>query len=51
MKTVVRDVMTSQVVWVKKDAPYKEIAARLRENRVSAFPAGCAVKSRRRHVE
>jgi CBS domain-containing protein len=38
MKTVVRDVMTSPVVWVKKDAPYKEIAARLRENRVSAFP-------------
>ena len=30
--------MTSPVVWVKKDAPYKEIAARLRENRVSAFP-------------
>ena len=38
MKTVVRDVMTSPVVWVKKDAPYKEIAARLRENRVSGFP-------------
>ena len=38
MKTAVRDVMTSRVVWVTKDAPYKELAARLRENRVSAFP-------------
>jgi CBS domain-containing protein len=38
METAVRDVMTSPVVWVKKDAPYKEVAARLRENRVSAFP-------------
>jgi CBS domain-containing protein len=38
MKTVVRDVMTSRVVWVTKDAPYKEVAARLRENGVSAFP-------------
>jgi CBS domain-containing protein len=38
MKTVVKDVMTSRVVWVSKDAPYKEMAARLRENRVSAFP-------------
>jgi CBS domain-containing protein len=38
MKTTVKDVMTSRVVWVTKDAPYKEMAARLRENRVSAFP-------------
>jgi CBS domain-containing protein len=38
MKTVVKDVMTSPVVWVKQDAPYKELAAALRENRVSAFP-------------
>ena len=38
METSVRDVMTSRVVWVTKDAPYKELAARLRENRVSAFP-------------
>jgi CBS domain-containing protein len=38
MKTVVEDVMTSRVVWVKQDAPYKEMAARLRENRVSGFP-------------
>jgi CBS domain-containing protein len=38
MKTTVKDVMTSRVVWVKQDAPYKEMAAALRENRVSAFP-------------
>lgn len=38
METSVRDVMTSRVIWVTKDAPYKELAARLRENRVSAFP-------------
>jgi CBS domain-containing protein len=38
MPTTVKDVMTSRVVWVKQDAPYKEMAAALRENRVSAFP-------------
>ena len=38
MKTTVKDVMTSRVVWVKQDAPYKEMAAALRENRVSGFP-------------
>ena len=38
MRTAVKDVMTSRVVWVRKDAPYKEMAARLRENWVSAFP-------------
>jgi len=38
MKTVVEDVMTSRVVWVTKDTPYQELAAALRENRVSAFP-------------
>jgi CBS domain-containing protein len=38
MQTVVEDVMTSGVVWVTKDAPYQEMAAALRENRVSAFP-------------
>ena len=38
MKTAVRDVMTSRVVWVMKDTRYKEMAARLRESRVSAFP-------------
>ena len=38
MKTVVKDVMTTRVIWVKHDASFKEMAARLRENRVSAFP-------------
>jgi CBS domain-containing protein len=38
MKTAVKDVMTTRVVWVKKDASFKEMAAALRENRVSAFP-------------
>jgi CBS-domain-containing membrane protein len=38
MQTAVKDVMTSRVIWVKQDASYKDMAARLRENRVSAFP-------------
>jgi len=38
MKAVVRDVMSMHPVSVSENAPYKEIAARLREFRVSAFP-------------
>jgi CBS domain-containing protein len=38
MKIAVRTVMTSRVVWVTQDVPYKEMAAALHENRVSAFP-------------
>jgi CBS domain-containing protein len=38
MKTTVKDVMTTRVIWVNKDASFKEMAAALRENRVSAFP-------------
>jgi CBS-domain-containing membrane protein len=34
----VRDVMTSRVIWVKQDVPFKEMAAALRENRVGALP-------------
>jgi len=34
----VRDIMTTNVVTVRAGASYKEIAMRLRENRVSAFP-------------
>jgi CBS domain-containing protein len=34
----VKDVMTTQVVWVEKDTPFAEIAASLRQYRVSAFP-------------
>src|SRR5450755_3883486 len=38
MRTTVKDVMTTRVIWVKRDAPFKEIVAALREYRVSAFP-------------
>jgi CBS domain-containing protein len=30
--------MTTRVIWVKRDAPFKGIVAALREHRVSAFP-------------
>lgn len=38
MKAVVRDVMSARPVWVSQTASFKEIAAKLREFRVSAFP-------------
>jgi CBS domain-containing protein len=38
MKTSVQDAMTTQVVAVKVGASFKEMAARLRQSRVSAFP-------------
>jgi CBS domain-containing protein len=38
MNTAVKDVMTTRVIWVKKDATFREMAAALREYRVSAFP-------------
>ncbi len=38
MKAVVRDVMSARPVWVSETTLFKEIAARLRENRVSGFP-------------
>ncbi len=38
MKTTVKDVMTTRVIWVKKDATFREMAAALRKHRVSAFP-------------
>ena len=38
MKTAVKDVMTSRVIWVRKDAPFRALAAALRRHRVSAFP-------------
>src|ERR1700750_3279481 len=38
MNTTVKDVMTTRVIWVKKDATFWEMAAALREYRVSAFP-------------
>ncbi len=38
MKTAVRDIMSTQVVAVKRGATCKEMAARLRQDRISAFP-------------
>ena len=38
MKTAVKDIMTTRVIWVTKDATFREMAAALREYRVSAFP-------------
>jgi CBS-domain-containing membrane protein len=38
MNTTVKEVMTTHVVAVRKNASFKDMAARLREHRVSAFP-------------
>jgi CBS domain-containing protein len=38
MNATVKDVMTTHVVAVREAAPFKEMAARLREHRISAFP-------------
>jgi CBS domain-containing protein len=38
MKTTVRDIMTSQVIAVHMSTSFKEMAVRLRKDRVSAFP-------------
>jgi len=38
MRSTVRDVMTTRVIWVRKDASFREMAIALREHRVSAFP-------------
>ena len=38
MKTAVKDVMTTRVIWVRQDASFRELAAALRRHRVSAFP-------------
>jgi CBS-domain-containing membrane protein len=38
MNRMVKDVMTTQVVAVRRDATFKEMAATLRRYRVSAFP-------------
>jgi CBS domain-containing protein len=38
MKSTVKNIMTTQVVAVHRSASFKEIAARLRKERVSAFP-------------
>ena len=38
MSATVKDVMTTRVAAVRKDAPYKAIATLLTQYRVSAFP-------------
>jgi CBS domain-containing protein len=38
MKTTVQEIMTTRVIWVSKDATFREMAAALRQHRVSAFP-------------
>jgi CBS domain-containing protein len=38
MNSTVKDVMSTHVIAVRKDAPYKDMAAMLRDQRVSAFP-------------
>jgi CBS domain-containing protein len=38
MSAAVKDVMTTSVAWVEQDTPFAEIAASLRQYRVSAFP-------------
>ena len=38
MRAVVRDVMSTRPVWVSETSSFREMAAKLREFRVSAFP-------------
>lgn len=38
MNPTVKDIMTTHVIWVRKEASFREMAAALREHRVSAFP-------------
>jgi CBS domain-containing protein len=38
MESTVKEVMSTRVIWVKKDATFRDLAAALREYRVSAFP-------------
>jgi CBS domain-containing protein len=36
--TTVQEIMTTRVIWIKKDATFREMAIALHEHRVSAFP-------------
>ncbi len=38
MKTTVREIMTTRVIWVREDAPFRAMATALRRHRVSAVP-------------
>ena len=43
MHAYVRDIMTTNVVTVRPDTPYRELAVMFREHRVSGFPVTFAV--------
>jgi CBS domain-containing protein len=38
MSRTVQEIMTTRVIWVSKDATFREMTVALREHRVSAFP-------------
>jgi CBS-domain-containing membrane protein len=38
MKSTVKDIMTTRIIWVGKHASFRDMAAALHEHRVSAFP-------------
>ena len=38
MSATVKDIMTTRVIWVREDTTFREMAAALREYRISAFP-------------
>jgi CBS domain-containing protein len=38
MRSLVRDIMTTRVFWVRKDTSFRQMASALRERRVSAYP-------------
>lgn len=38
MNTLVKDIMTTRVIWVGKGASFRQMAAALRQHRVGAFP-------------
>ena len=38
MSATVKDIMTTRVIWVRKDTTFREMAAALHEYRISAFP-------------
>lgn len=38
MNAIVKDLMTTNVIWVERDTPFAAMAAALRQYRVSAFP-------------
>jgi Mg/Co/Ni transporter MgtE len=51
MNAIVKDVMTTQVVAVRQDATYKDMATELREGRPETAAVGHDIISSIRHVE